>query len=85
VIFPFNYHHQTASNMPTYLYETIPASSSESPRRFEVKQSMKDAALTHDPATGEAVRRVLASNINFCAPDNTGSAAAACGTGCGCC
>jgi len=73
--------------MPTYLYETIPAgTSSETPRRFEVKQSMKDAALTHDPATGEPVRRVLTANINFCAPDNTGSAAAAsCGTGCGCC
>ena len=45
--------------MPVYVYETIPADASVAPRRFEVKQSMKDDALTHDPDTGLPVRRVI--------------------------
>ncbi len=45
--------------MPVYVYETIPTGAAERPRRFEVKQSMKDAALTHDPETGHPVRRVI--------------------------
>jgi predicted nucleic acid-binding Zn ribbon protein len=72
--------------MPTYVYETLPADPTQTHRRFEVKQSMKDNALTHDPESGLPVRRVLGANINFLAPDNTGSTSsgAACGTGCGC-
>ena len=38
--------------MPAYAYESIPTDASKPPRRFEVKQSMKDAALTHDSHTG---------------------------------
>lgn len=45
--------------MPVYVYETVPADSGEAPRRFEVRQSMRDAALTHDPETGVPVRRVI--------------------------
>jgi len=45
--------------MATYLYETIPGRDGEEPRQFEAKQSMKDAPLTHDPATGERVRRIV--------------------------
>jgi hypothetical protein len=45
--------------MPLYVYETLPAAPDEAPRRFEVKQSMRDAALTHDPETGRPVRRVI--------------------------
>jgi hypothetical protein len=45
--------------MPIYVYETIPQSEVEKPRRFEVKQSMKDAPLTRHPDTGDAVRRVI--------------------------
>ncbi|MEQ2006755.1 MAG: zinc ribbon domain-containing protein [Limisphaerales bacterium] len=45
--------------MAAYIYETIPKNPKQKPRRFEVQQSMKDAALTHDPKTGEAVRRVI--------------------------
>lgn len=45
--------------MATYVYETIPLKSDESPRRFEIQQSMKDAPLTHHPDTGETVRRVI--------------------------
>ena len=75
--------------MPTYVYETIPADTAVPPRRFEVKQSMKDAALTHDPESGLPVRRVFAANINFLAADNTGESSAkggggACGSSCGC-
>jgi len=74
--------------MPTYVYETQPVDTAVPPRRFEVKQSMKDAPLTHDPETGLPVRRVIGANINFLAADNTGSGAGpaggSCGTGCGC-
>jgi len=78
--------------MPTYVYETQPVDTAMPPRRFEVKQSMKDAPLTHDPETGLPVRRVIGANINFMAADNTGAGSAAnggggggaCGTGCGC-
>ncbi len=45
--------------MPAYIYETIPKNPKQKPRRFEVQQSMKDAALTKDPKTGEPVRRVI--------------------------
>lgn len=45
--------------MPIYIYETIPEREADEPRQFEVKQSMKDAALTHDPESGLKVRRVI--------------------------
>ena len=45
--------------MAAYIYETIPKNPKQKPRRFEVQQSMKDAALTHDPKTGEPVRRII--------------------------
>jgi hypothetical protein len=45
--------------MPTYLYETLPADPAVAPERFEVKQSMKDPALTQHPESGAPVRRVL--------------------------
>ena len=32
--------------MPTYVYETIPQFEGEPAKRFEIRQSMKDAALT---------------------------------------
>lgn len=44
--------------MPTYLYETLPPTPELPVRRFELKQSMRDAALTHDPETGHPMRRV---------------------------
>ena len=39
--------------MPTYTYQT------PSGRRFDLRQSMSDAPLTHDPETGEPVERVI--------------------------
>lgn len=78
--------------MPTYLYETMPAEG-EAPERFEYKQSMKEAALTHHPETGVPVRRVLVGGF---APMGLKSSAPepppmACGVprshpgGCACC
>jgi predicted nucleic acid-binding Zn ribbon protein len=43
----------------TYLYETIPAKEGGKTRQFEIKQSIKDAALTKHPDTGEPIRRVI--------------------------
>ena len=45
--------------MATYIYETIPKKKGQKPRRFEFVQKMSDAALTHDPKTGEPVRRII--------------------------
>jgi predicted nucleic acid-binding Zn ribbon protein len=45
--------------MATYIYETIPQQPGKKPRRFEMEQKMSDPALTHDPETGEPVRRVI--------------------------
>ena len=45
--------------MATYIYETIPQSSKQKPRQFEVAQRMSDKPLTKDPKTGQPVRRVI--------------------------
>lgn len=49
--------------MPTYLYETIPEKPDQTPRQFEVVQSMKDAPLTHDPESGLPVRRIISGGL----------------------
>lgn len=74
--------------MATYVYETIPRQPGETPRRFEVVQSMKDAALTHDPETGAPVRRVISGGYGLMAKAGPASAPAAapvpCAAGCAC-
>lgn len=86
--------------MATYIYETIPQKSGRKPVTFEVKQSMKDAALTHHPETGEPVRRIISGGFGFigaynsnqaetsgpqcCAVDSGESGGHSCGAGCGC-
>ena len=45
--------------MATYVYETIPSKKGQKVRRFELEQKMSDPALTHDPKTGQPVRRVI--------------------------
>jgi predicted nucleic acid-binding Zn ribbon protein len=75
--------------MATYVYETIPQIEGEKPKRFEVKQSMKDAALTRHPDTGEAVRRVITGGAGLMGMSSSVSSASSgsggsCGTGCGC-
>jgi len=83
--------------MPTYVYETIPSKPGQTVRRFEVKQSMKDAPLRFDPESGQAVQRVISGGF---APMLSGTAAEAscdsgacnlpqppshgCGPACGC-
>jgi len=44
--------------MPTYVYEILDEHGNGTGRTFEHVQSMKDAALTKHPETGEPVRRV---------------------------
>ena len=47
--------------MPTYVYETL----DEPVIRFEHKQSMRDQALTRDPASWRTVRRVMSCGFGF--------------------
>ena len=75
--------------MPTYIYEVIPESEAETPRRFEVRQSMKDAPLATDPETGRPVRRVIIGGTGLMGGGGAVAAPArssggSCGTGCGC-
>jgi predicted nucleic acid-binding Zn ribbon protein len=47
--------------MPTYVYEGL-----KSGTRFEVEQRITEAPLTHNPETGEAVKRIIfASAVVF--------------------
>ena len=74
--------------MATYIYETVPDSPEAPVRRFEIKQSMKDAPLTHDPHTGMKVRRVISGGLGIMtgARSSVQSVQPTCGTGrCGCC
>lgn len=76
--------------MATYVYETIPRNAGETPRRFEVQQSMKDAPLTRDPDTGETVKRVISGGFGYMAaaggkPQPAVTAGPApCAAGCAC-
>lgn len=71
--------------MPTYVYETTSAPK----RRFELRQSMKDPALTHDPETGQPVRRVITGGYGIMQKgvgEAESSGGHSCGSGgCGCC
>jgi hypothetical protein len=74
--------------MATYVYETIPRQPGDTPRRFEVVQSMKEAPLERHPDTGEPVRRVITGGYGLMGvsekmPANA-PAAAACAPGCAC-
>jgi predicted nucleic acid-binding Zn ribbon protein len=71
--------------MPTYEYETTGATK----RRFEIRQSMKDAPLTQDPETGEPVQRVISGGYGILqkasAPAKPSGGGHCCGGGgCGC-
>jgi predicted nucleic acid-binding Zn ribbon protein len=75
--------------MTTYVYETIPVKPGEKPQYFEIKQSMKDAALTKHPETGEPIRRVVLGGFGVLSSGKSGGEAPAsgsscCGPGCGC-
>ncbi len=74
--------------MPTYVYETIPAKTGAKPTRYEIRQSIKDAALKKHPETGEPVRRVIAGGIGLLTSGSSSAAAAPTGhchtSSCGC-
>jgi hypothetical protein len=73
--------------MPTYLYQTIPGSPQGATRRFEVKQSINDPALTVDPETGEPVERVISGGRGPLTPIVGGvepTVTGGCGPSCGC-
>lgn len=79
--------------MTTYVYETVPQIPGVEPRRFEVRQSMKDAPLKSDPETGEPVRRVISGGYGFVAQKSASGSSGAhhhgsggcCSGQCGCC
>jgi len=77
--------------MATYIYETVPDSPDIPIRRFEIKQSMKDSPLTHDPETGQPVRRVIAGGLGVImagarTTETRPAPNSGCGSGrCGCC
>lgn len=69
--------------MPTYVYETVKRPA----RRYEIKQSMKDAALSVHPETGEEIRRVITGGYGYLAKGKSAAAPSShsCGHGgCGC-
>lgn len=73
--------------MPTYVYETIPQFEGDLPKRFEIRQSMKDDALTQHPDSGQPVRRVPIGGTGVMGGSSAGSSApsgGSCGSGCGC-
>lgn len=77
--------------MPTYVYETIPQFEGDQPKRFEIRQSMKDAPLTQHPDSGQPVRRVPIGGTGLMGGSSGGSSfpssgggGGSCGTGCGC-
>ena len=45
--------------MPFYTYETVPDRATDSARRYELWQSMKNEPLSYHPETGERLRRVF--------------------------
>ena len=73
--------------MATFVYESIPGAAGETPRRFEVVQSMKDAPLERHPDTGEPVRRVITGGYGLMGVGERTPAAApaaSCAPGCAC-
>lgn len=67
----------------TYLYETIPAKPGDEIRRYEIKQSIHDEALTHHFESGEPIRRVIIGGWGL--PSlKSGSSSASSQSGCGC-
>jgi len=72
--------------MATYVYETVPQRPDQFPERFEFVQSMKDAALTRHPETGEPVRRVISGGFGLMGVGgkSDGAAPATRAGGCGC-
>ena len=74
--------------MTTYVYETMPKKRGGAPRRFEVRQSMRDEPLKRHPETGEPVRRVIAGGYGIIAQKGQKGSSKrkhSCDGNCGCC
>jgi predicted nucleic acid-binding Zn ribbon protein len=70
--------------MPTYVYETISTKEGEMPKQYEIKQSIKDAALVKHPQTGERIQRIIAGGAGVLTSSRGGhthSPACSCGAG----
>jgi predicted nucleic acid-binding Zn ribbon protein len=76
--------------MAVYVYETIPTSEGQAVRTYEIRQSMRDAALTKHPETGEPIKRVITGGLGVMTSSKGGAVprpatgGACCGGGCGC-
>jgi predicted nucleic acid-binding Zn ribbon protein len=76
--------------MAVYVYETVPDREGGTVRTYEIRQSMKDAALTNHPETGEPIRRVITGGLGFMTSSKGApaprppSGGHCCGGGCGC-
>jgi predicted nucleic acid-binding Zn ribbon protein len=75
--------------MAIYIYETIPETPEQPVHTYELRQSMRDDALTHHPETGEPIRRVITGGLGIMTSGKGGSGAPSgghsCATGgCGC-
>ena len=76
--------------MAIYVYETIPAGEGQPVRTYEIRQSMKDAAFSKHPETGEPIRRVITGGFGVMTSSKGAPAPSApagghcCGGGCGC-
>jgi predicted nucleic acid-binding Zn ribbon protein len=69
--------------MPTYLYETVPASADDDALQFEVRQGFDDPPLETHPTTGAPVRRVISGGFGLMSKAGGGKALPDAGPGCG--
>jgi predicted nucleic acid-binding Zn ribbon protein len=76
--------------MAVYVYETIPGREGDAVQTYEIRQSMKDAALTKHPETGAPIRRVITGGLGILTSTKGGpaprraSGGQSCGGGCAC-
>ncbi len=75
--------------MAIYVYQTVPAKEGGPVRTYEIRQSMKDTALTEHPETKEPIRRVITGGLGIMTSSKGGSApppqgGGGCGGGCAC-
>jgi predicted nucleic acid-binding Zn ribbon protein len=71
--------------MPTYVYETLPPRKGARIRRYEIKQSIKEAALVRHPETGEPIKRVIAGGVGVLTSPSAHTHTSSCGCGAGDC
>ena len=75
--------------MAIYVYQTVPVKEGGPVRTYEIRQSMKDEALTEHPETKEPIRRVITGGLGIMTSSKVGSAppplgGGGCGGGCAC-